>query len=293
MKVTEKNIRYKNTAKVKDESFSIDDLQHYNLYLNIGDESFEFCVVKTETNKCLMLEEFSFNSSDDSSKVLQKIWDEHHFLKAAFWKKIKVSFKNQTFNFIPNSLYSKEHNEDYVNFTSDFNSDKDAIGVYKHISFSGINVFTYSKSVLEFLNKIYPKHKIEVVHQSSSLIEATFRGKFEHEKRVLLNVEKSNISITVVNKNELIYHNRFMITSSEDFIYYIMLVYKELNLDVEKDTLMIFGEITPNSPLYDAIHKYIRFSNFGKRPKFLNFSYHFDEVFDHKFLSTYAIHLCE
>ena len=81
---------HKLTTRVKDESFSIDELQSYNLYLNIGNESFEFCAVKNETNKCVLLEEYSFsniNNNNDLENELSAIWENHHLLKAGFWKK--------------------------------------------------------------------------------------------------------------------------------------------------------------------------------------------------------------
>lgn len=297
MESTIQHTEHKLTSKVKDESFNIDDLQNYNLYLNIGFESFEFCAVKNDNNKCIILEEYSFpklNNDEDLLSELKKIWENHHLLKVGFWKKVRVSYKNQHFTFIPNSLYTKDNNADYLNFTSDFNSEKNGIGIYKHISFSGVNVFGYPKIIHSFIKGCYPKTNVEITHQSSSIIEACFRLKGNsEEKNVSLYVENKHITITVVNKNELIFSNRFNYTSSEDFIYYILLIYKELNLDTEKDKLNVFGKIAPNSQIYDAIHKYIRHSAFGKRPKFLNFSYHFDEVFDHKFFNTYAIHLCE
>lgn len=294
---TLKHTGHKLTSKVKDESFNIDELHNYNLYLNIGYESFEFCAVKNDNNKCILLEEYTFskiNSDDDLLSELKKIWENHHLLIAGFWKKVRISFKNQNFTFIPKSLYTKENNSEYINFVSDFDSKNEEIGIYKHISYGGINVFSYPKVIYNFIKDTYLKINVEITHQSSAIIESAFRLKGNSEdKNILLFVEKLYINITVIDKNDLIFSNRFYFSSSEDFIYYILLIYKELKLDAENDHLNIFGEVAPNSPLYESIHKYIRNSSFGKRPKFLNFSYHFDEVFDHKFFNTYAIHLCE
>lgn len=297
MNTTAKHSKFKQSAKVKDESFNVEDLQSYNLYLNIGFQSLEFCIVNNQNNKCIYLEEYklnNINSYDDLVIEMQSIWDEHAFLNAGFWKKVRVAYNNQNFTFIPSSLFNKENKKDYLDFSCDVNHEEESIAIYKHISFSGVNVFSYSKKVDEFLTKTYPKLKVETTHQGSSIIEAIFRGKIANESRnVLLNVEGQYITIVVSEKNELIFSNRFFYTSAEDFIYYILFIYKELKLDTNQDKLMMYGEIAPNSPLYDAINKYIRHSSFGKRPKFLNFSYHFDEVFDHKFQSAYAIHLCE
>ena len=297
MTTSTKHSKHQLSAKVKDESFSIDELQHYNLYITISFHSIEFCIVSNKNNKCIYLEEYTLaqvNNQSDLLNEMKTLWENHHLLNAGFWKKVRVAYKNQHFTFIPSSLYSKENKEDYLKFTCDINTEEEIIDVYKHISFTGVNIFSYPKSISTFINEKYPTLKVEHTHQSSTLIESIFRGNFTTEKKnILLNVETSYISIVVAEKNELIFSNRFFYTSQEDFIYYILFVYKELNLDPEKDQLQIYGEISPNSPLYDTINKYIRHSSFGKRPKFLNFSYHFDEVFDHKFYSVYSTHLCE
>lgn len=289
-------IKYKLGTKLKDESFNIDELQAYNLYLNIGLDSFEFCVVNNTNNRCVLLEEYELNgipSYDELLVQLKQIWESHHILKVGFWKKIRVSYKNQQFTMIPSSLFTKENRKDYLNATSDM-SELSGVSSYKHISFNGVNVFAFPENIQQFLDKTYPKLKVEITHLTSCVIEATFRGKFANEgKTILLNVSRKHIEVVVTDNGKLLFCNRFQYTSSEDFIYFIMLTYKELELNSESDKILIFGEIAPNSPLYEVITKYIRHSGFGKRPKFLNFSYHFDEIFDHRCFSTYAIHLCE
>ena len=285
------------TNKLKDESFSIENIANYCLLLNISSTSFDFAIIDTQTNKCIFLEEYSISgvtSDEDTSIVLDTIWDNHHILQAGFWKKVRISFKNQNFTFIPSSLFDKNKSTEYLSFSTKYNTKTEEIGIYKHLSTDAVNVFSYSKIIANLVTKKYPKIKIEITHQTSAIIEGVIRdNKLEKGKNVFLNVDYNNIILTVIENKKLLFCNRFSFTSSEDFIYYIMFIYNELELNSEEVALNIFGEISPNSPLYEAVNKYIRHSSFGKRPKFLNFSYHFDEVFDHKFFSTYSIHLCE
>lgn len=297
MNSIDKRLKSKLVNKLKDESFSVDSISNYCLLLNMGYSSFDFAVIDTATNKCILLEEYTFigvNSDEDLISHLESIWDSHHVLLAGFWKKVRLCIKNQNFTFIPNSLFDKNKIVDYISFSSYFDEEKENAVMYKHLSTDAVNIFSYPKSIESFLQKKYPKIKFETTHQTSAFIEGVIRdNKFDKGKNMFLNVDYDHIVITVIENKNLFYCNRFSFTSSEDFIYYIMFIYNELGLNPEEVKLNIFGEIAPNSPLYDAINKYIRHSSFGKRPKFLNFSYHFDEVFDHKFFNTYAIHLCE
>jgi hypothetical protein len=91
----------------------------------------------------------------------------------------------------------------------------------------------------------------------------------------------------------LLYYNQFAIKQFSDYIKYIMLVLKSLNLSQQNSQVVLWGYIGKNSPHYNEFYKYINNVIFGHRPKFLTFGYMFDEVQDHHFFDLYGMSLLE
>ena len=54
------------------------------------------------------------------------------------------------------------------------------------------------------------------------------------------------------------FSNSFEFETKEDFIYYILFTFEQLNLDVEKVKLYFTGDIELESEIYNSTYQYIR-----------------------------------
>jgi hypothetical protein len=110
---------------------------------------------------------------------------------------------------------------------------------------------------------------------------------------IYVHVEENFLTVVVKGSKGLDLCNSFYFSSTDDFVYFVMFVYHQLNLQPEKQPVILFGEITPDSEIYKKLYKYIRNISFGDKPSSLKFSYHFDELFDHRFFDLYSMHFCD
>ena len=104
-------------------------------------------------------------------------------------------------------------------------------------------------------------------------------------------VDRFKMHILSVKNNKLIYYNQFAIKQFSDYVKYIMLVMKGLNMDQTTSQVVLWGYIGKNSPHYQEFYKYIRNVVFGGRPPHLKFGYIFDEVQEHHFFDLFAMNL--
>jgi hypothetical protein len=91
--------------------------------------------------------------------------------------------------------------------------------------------------------------------------------------------------------SQLLYYNQFAIKQFSDYVKYIMLVLKSLNMDQHTSEVILWGYIGKNSPHYNEFYKYINNVTFGGRPDGLRFGFPFDEVQDHHFFDLFNIHM--
>ena len=294
MQTTE--VTYKLLKKIKDERFDEDKIHQYALFVNIGTRDFQVCVIDTEEKRCLLLEDYVFptvSSHKELVSALDQLFEAHAFLKAGFWKEIKISFKNQSFVQVPLALYSEDALADYLKFNTHVNRDLEDFLPVSLKSTTAVTVFAIHKDIKEWLMGIYPGKKPIFVHQSAVLIEGIMQAAATRKDNPLyIYVDRFKLHVLSAHNGTLIYYNQFSIKQFSDYVKYIMLVMKSLNMDQRKSQVVLWGYIGKNSPHYQEFYKYINNVSFGDRPSYLQFSYFFDEVQDHHFFDLYSIQLC-
>jgi len=284
---------YKLIKKIKDERFDEENIHQYALLLNIGARDFQVGVVDPEANRFLLLEDYVFptiTSHDELVATLEQLFEAHAFLKAGFWKQITASIKNQNFVQVPAALFTEQALPEYLKFNSQVNQKQEDFLPVSLRSADAVTVFAIHKNLRNWLVTMYPSKTVNFIHQSGALIEATMSFARQHSGNPLyIYIDRFKIHITSITGGKLIFYNQFVIKQFSDYVKYIMMVMKSLNMDQQTSEVILWGYLGNNSPHYHEFIKYINNVTFGSRPKPLQFSYLFDEVQDHHYFDLYSI----
>lgn len=288
-------LKYKLIKKIKDERFDVDLINQYSLLIHLGTRDLQVGIVDTVDNRLLLLEDFVFpslSSQEELSAILEQLFDDHALLKAAFWKNVKVSIKNNKFVQVPEPLFVEGSQEEYLRFNAHVNTEKESVRWAKSNLTGAITVFSIPRELEEWLISLYPNTALHFLHQSSVMIEGvTHVSKQRKDNPLYIFVDRFRLHILYAQEGKLIYYNQFVIKQFAEYVKYIMLVMKTLNLKQESSQVVLWGYIGRNSPHYNEFYKYINNVVFGDRPKFLRFAYMFDEIQDHHFFDLYSMHL--
>jgi hypothetical protein len=287
-------LNYKLIKKIKDERFDEEHIHQYFLLIHIGTRDLQVGVVDSQDDRMLLLEDYVFPSlasHDDLTQVLERLFEAHQFLTAAFWKGIKVCVKNNKFVQVPEALYVEESKEDYLSFNANVDEGEDLISVFNPKT-RAYTIFAIQQSLRQWLAGLYPNNAPVFMHQSSALIESVTRlSETRNDSPLYIYVDRFKLHILSSKQGKHLYYNQFVIKQFSDYIKYIMLVLKSLNYNQATSQVVLWGYIGKNSMHYHEFYKYIRNVIFGNRPKYLNFGYMFDEVQDHHFFDLYSMHL--
>jgi len=288
--------KFKQSQLVKDTAmFDVELIPQYALGLEVSKDAFRVSITDTQASRCLWLEEYHFSMLLQKEQLIEQlamVYEDHEFLQAGFWQKIRVSVKNQYFTLLPSSLFYKDQALQYLKMASHTLPDSFEVLYYRHPHSEIVNVFAEDHSVTDWFRQNYPARNVEFVHYTSALIEGVFHTEPAPVRSVTVLVESSHLTIAVSNGRMLEYCNTFFYVSAQDFIYYVMLAFHELQLNPEVHKVTLYGEISPESAIFEQLYLYIRNVAFGHRPGTLKFSYLFDEVYDHRYFDVYNIHLC-
>jgi len=290
-------LTYKLIRKVKDDLFDEEMIDQYHLLMNIGTRDFQLLVIEPKDNKVLLLEDFvlpGLTSSEELFQMLDQLFDSHPFLKAGFWKKIKVSIKNQKFVQVPVALFSAQAAEEYLKFNAALDLAKEECIASINEKAQAVTVFAINSDLKNWLIGLYPNNPPAFTHQSSSLIEGMLRfATTREDKPLYIYVDRFKLHIMACDGGNLLYYNQFAIKQFSDYIKYIMLVMNSLSMDQKTSQVILWGYIGKNSPHYHEFYKYINNVAFGVEPVGLNFGYVFDEVPEHHYFDLYSISLID
>jgi hypothetical protein len=286
---------YKLIKKIRDERFDEELIHQYHLLINIGTRDFQALIIDPADNRVILLEDYvlpAVSSHAELLQLLEQLFDAHAVLRAGFWKKIKVAFKNQKFVQVPKALFAEEALSEYLKFNAPIDDELEDFLSVENPRAEAITIYAVNKDIKTWLLRIYPNNPPIFLHQSSALIEGILKfAENRKDNPLYIYVDRFKLHILSCTNGSLVYYNQFAIKQFSDYLKYIMLVMKSLNLDQHTSKVLLWGYIGKNSPHYQEFYKYISNVVFGDRPNYLNFGYAFDEIQEHHFFDTYSIHL--
>jgi hypothetical protein len=289
---------YRLLKNIKDPKFSIDRLDYYSLSLHLGPRDFQMLITDTELNRCLLLEDYILEMGEADGQqhlgVVKKLFDEHHLLRAGFWKNVTFSWKNRKFVLVPNALYSSTSGVHHLTANATVYPDHDLIFTRHHDGGDFVNVFAGDKGIFDFLQSTYINTSVHYVHQSSVLIDrAIAKSRLDSKETLLLYIDRFSLHIAVAQGGSLRFYNQFPIKKFEEYIRFVHMVTNELGLRHKEARMLLYGYLGKNTPHYEELKKAMGQLQLGTRPEGLTFGYVFDEVSDHQYFDLYGIYLTQ
>ncbi len=294
--VAEDTSTYKRVNRVKDSKFTIDELDHYSLVMQVGIYDLQFAVIDSQDNLCMALEDYilkGVKTVNGRLKLIKQILDNHEFLTAGFWKDVKLCLKTHKFTLVPANMFVQENAGDYLALNSEIKTSFEEVNYYKQISSDTVNVFAAESKLCRWVESIYKKKKVHIIHQGSSIIEGVLKHA-EHiqDKGMYCFIDRGLFHVLVTENDKILFYNQFSARKREDILKYILLVFQEMKMSPKKHQLFIWGFIKQSSEEMKSLKKYIQNVSFGSRASFLKFRYQFDEIPDHLYFDVLGGYLC-
>lgn len=287
-------INYKLIKKVKDEKFDEEHLHLYSLLVQLGVRDCQVAVIDDE-KRIVLLEDYVFgemSSHEELIDQLRGLFESHQLLMAGFWKKVTLSIKNNKMVQVPEALFIEDAAAEYLKFNASIDLTKEDVLFCQNKLTDAITVFAVQKELHQLVREIYLNTTVNIIHQSAALIEGLLDYKKELSGTPLyIYVDRFKLHILYVQEGKLVYYNQFVIKQFSDYVKYIMLVMKGLQIDQATSQVVLWGYIGKNSPHYQEFYKYIRNVSFAGRPSHIKFGYMFDEVQEHHFFDLFSMNL--
>ncbi len=229
-----------------------------SLSIQFSLDGFSFCVKDIPSNEIILLTKYSFDNSIESPNLLlekiQSIFETDKELQVEFDKIIAIH-QNQLTTQIPSEFFDEDNLKTYLDFNiKTFESD--------YITFDNLpsleakNVYIPYVNINNFLFQNFGE--FEFKHHSTILIEKIFevhKGSFSNT--LYAHVNETTLDVIVFKNGNFTLYNSFQYNSKEDFLYYILFVSEQLELDILSIQIRLLGSVSENSDIFTFSKEYI------------------------------------
>ncbi|MBN1651486.1 MAG: DUF3822 family protein [Bacteroidales bacterium] len=253
----------KASAQFIDRDFQSDSTGNYRLSIQLRLNGFSFAQIDRISKKVLSIEDFhvplmlgeeSVYQNEKVNLRLEKVLNEKQ-LNLQLFKSVHFVFDNPFFVLLPSLLMDANSSLDYLKqihqIPENFIVKSDELRFLE-----ATNVYALYAPLYYNLADYFPRFTLK--HASSVFIQQmALSQKMRKGTSVFVEVGDLTMHILVFKDEKLEFSNTFAFKEKEDFIYFILLVYNQLNLNPESTPLYFSGQIDRSSPLYAIAYQYI------------------------------------
>ncbi len=269
-----------NYTKLKPKT-NITPLTDKRLSVQISLYGLSFLVTTFYAKETVYFTKKDFKTAQTPEELLthiSKIVNQDSNLSTSF-KEVMLLYHTNAYTVVPSGLFDATKASEYLKFTvkilaTDFvahDQIKQSDLTLVYIPFVNINNFFFEKF-----------GSFKYFHNNTILIEKLLRvNKFEKETQVYANVETTFFDLLVIKKGELLLCNTFEFQTPEDFTYYVLFVYEQLQLDPNIVPCILLGNIKKGDEIFNMLFTYIKDVHYFK--SFQNSNVRIEETPPHRF----------
>ncbi|MDT0608498.1 DUF3822 family protein [Croceitalea rosinachiae] len=245
----------KTTSRYKD---ALSDSESFKkLSIQISLNGLSFFVLDTISQKVVIDDCINFKTETTPyllKKELKNLLEKHELTTFSF-STVTVIHKNDMFSLVPISLFEPDELPNYLKFNTKLLAN-DQISFDELKNHEIVSVYVPFTNINNFIFDLYGE--FDYTHSSTTLLQSLFNQKIGSKTVCYAHVNKFNFELVVFKQKKLLLFNQFRYKTKEDFLYYILFTYEQLDLDVEHVKLKLFGTIEEDDPLFNICYQYIK-----------------------------------
>ena len=125
--------------------------------------------------------------------------------------------------------------------------------------------YALPQSFLHALGTCFPQ--VVVQHSHTALLRAAqYMASRKQQLCVYAMVRTGSLTIVVADADRLYLLNTYSYQTANDFLYFALLVYQQLQLSQKTTPLVLAGELLPESEIFNSLSTYIKHIDWAERP---------------------------
>jgi len=258
-------------GKVKNEifedNFSKRSSSSYELSILLGVDSFAY-IVSDSQQHILALKDFDFDGDASFENQLKAILNLEHYLKLP-QRNIRVGIANQKAILLPGRLYQEQEKKTYLGELTQVKDDLE-VRADNLAAMDIKNVYAIDRVVYNALYREFPGCRL--FHLNTVLLLGFHKhASIQHNKCIYIHTRERFLFIALFEEGKLLFANSFSYNSAKDFLYFVLLVFKQFDLDSAEIPVFLSGQLVEESEVYRLLFRYLKQISFLDPPAFFQF----------------------
>lgn len=274
-----------------DETIDLNRAHSYRLSIQFSLNGFSFSILDLVRGKYVALKHTSLEQEytyDQKGKKIQEVFYSDPCLQVGY-KKTTVLVVSPKSVLIPSSYFKQKDLIQYFKFNYDLQELEEIHFNYIQ-DIEAYNIFSLPNPVSNVITEKFIN--AQFYHQGLPLINYYINNSRSDHTCSALSINEDFIDIAVLYGSRLHLYNSYYWSAYEDIIYYLLYVYKQLNLDVSENELHVNGDLENKKELKKMINQYFKKIHYQKPPSEFTYSYTFTKDKSHYFSNLFRLNLC-
>jgi hypothetical protein len=274
--------------KILDQDFDSNNAASYRLLVEWDGNVLSWAVYYPFKNKFIGIGQEKMNEAESFHSLKTK----HDILNLEF-KDVKFSIWSPYSAQIPNAYFEERNTKKYV---QDIHFTPKNLTFKSNIGRNGVYVNTYGieDSIAPAIKQDFPEAKI--FHLSQTIIDGGVHQSLHAgsaEKMLIMNVKQKKVLFYVGNQKQFELYNHFEVNDMNDVVYFCMMMYQGLGLNIEKSPLWVYNNAFDEADLLKKLQNHFPLASNGKPLFHIDFSSSFDAAQINGLMSLFSLQLCE
>ncbi|MBR5433812.1 MAG: DUF3822 family protein [Bacteroidales bacterium] len=168
---------------------------------------------------------------------------------------VSIIIVTPSFTCVPKKLYDDSMWEDYSNLNFEHSGNESVI-TYESLNTDVVVLFPIDTELWALCRSAFKNQEfVSYIPQVAPMLESNVKSRGE---RLFVFVEQSFFTVLYVSKKNMQFCNSFGFTNVNDFLFYLMNVMKQLNLDPLRIQVELAGKISVKSSYFSAIQMFVK-----------------------------------
>lgn len=228
--------------------------EQYTLFIRLSADGFSFFIYNPIANHSFCFIPRQINQTCSMAANVKAAVRETDFLVHSY-KRVNVLLVSKRFTLIPFELFEDEQIE--AIFYHNFSRLENELILYTVLRKANVAVaFSIDKSVYQELINLFPR--VNFYSQASSLIEYFVeKSRLGNSNKMYAYLRQKSMDIYCFERGKLLFSNSFKCENTEDRVYYLLYLWKQLSFSQERDELHLVGELDNKDILIAELRKYL------------------------------------
>ncbi len=228
--------------------------ERYTLTIRVHPVQYSFSLHNPLEDGSFFYQVFPLGKNTDPFGSFQQFFFENDCFSQPF-RQIKMINHTPVFTFVPSLIFNEQDKQSYFDFNFSEYSGKILTQSLHSPALTLLHVLP--QAVYDFFQRSFVG--VEYIHHLAPQIAyCGGKSRIVNANKIYANVQAASLDVLVFSHNQFLMGNSFEIKDNGEYLYYLLLIWQQFELDQTRDFLYITGDAGLRASLLRRLQDFIR-----------------------------------